>query len=1135
MSSIFSTDVLHLIDLPKRYYLANELYVDCSLLLDKATKEIVLAQNNSQGYIEILRIGGGGQLQFKQPCDLLSDTNVALSGNPTIDGIVAIDGFRILLINQTNPIENGIWEITTGGVWIRPADFENGSDAASVFTFIQQGNVYADTAWVCSDDSANAIVGTDPLTWFQFGSSSSSIIQQGLGIGSSMRIGNNNDASGDYSTALGECNQALSCEATVSGGFCNVSSGIRSTIGGGALNTASCYHATISGGTENSACNFNATIGGGQSNTASGLGSTVSGGAANYARGNYSSIGGGIENYANCSFTTVGGGKLNTACGDYSIVGGGCNNTTFCQYGFIGGGVNNSTSAAYSSIVSGQSNCNVSNYSIIGGGTSNCIEGYNEHSSILGGVCNKIYYTTGRGIFSCANTISGGKFNCTSIDFTTISGGYCNSAFISRSTIGGGSFNRIQCTIGRGVFNTANVIGGGKCNFTTRAYSTVSGGYCNTASGDYSSISGGYNNNTCNFQNAMIVGSNICATKPCTTFVNNLNIVDTPITDAGTLNALVWDPATKEVKQRAISGGGAAIIVPGVGTNSSYRCGSSNSASGNYSTVFGRSNTASGYGDVISGGVKHINNGEHSNIGGGFCSIICNGVKYSSIGGGAFNNIFQGCWSSISGGYYNNVCNCASSVVGGIGNTVCSTHSIIGSGTSNIICNTGVKSGILGGENNFVAHSCSFVIGANITTDKACTTFVNNLNIVNTPITDAGTLNALVWDPATKEVKQRAISGGGSSIIIQGSGSGSSYRCGNDNTASANYSTVSGGRYNIASAGQYSTISGGRCNNVSRFGSVVAGGYCNTSSGYYSTTSGGRCNQALGYCSTISGGECNITCNDYATISGGNCNLGLGSGSTISGGGKNSADDNYSTVSGGYCNRTTARLSIIGGGRFNNISGWFSSILGGTCNTNSGQYSSISGGACNIIYSSACCGVISGGVNNETCNKGSVIGGGRLNCITSTTGSENTISGGYTNIIHNNSSTSTISGGYGNQITGSTSTISGGKGNNVVGDYSFEGGGNQNSVFGNYSTLGGGCNNTTCGQYTAVLGGKNNNTCNFSSAMIIGADICANNSCTAFVNQLSTQNLCVAASDPGICGLLWYDTVQQKLRISMCT
>lgn len=168
MSGIFSIDVLHLIDLPKKYYLANELYVDASLLLDTDTKQIILAQNNAQGYVEILRIGGG-QLQYKQSCNLLSDVNIPLSGNPIIDGFVAADGYRILLINQTNGIQNGIWEILTGGIWVRPADFDNGSVASNAYVFIQNGVNYTETSWVCSNEPQTSIVGIDPLTWVQFG------------------------------------------------------------------------------------------------------------------------------------------------------------------------------------------------------------------------------------------------------------------------------------------------------------------------------------------------------------------------------------------------------------------------------------------------------------------------------------------------------------------------------------------------------------------------------------------------------------------------------------------------------------------------------------------------------------------------------------------------------------------------------------------------------------------------------------------------------------------------------------------------------------------------------------------------------------------------------------------------------
>jgi formyltetrahydrofolate hydrolase len=41
----------------------------------------------------------------------------------------------------------------------------------------------------------------------------------------------------------------------------------------------------------------------------------------------------------------------------------------------------------------------------------------------------------------------------------------------------------------------------------------------------------------------------------------------------------------------------------------------------------------------------------------------------------------------------------------------------------------GSHSGILGGVSNTVTHNCSFIIGSNLTSDKACTTFMNNVHI----------------------------------------------------------------------------------------------------------------------------------------------------------------------------------------------------------------------------------------------------------------------------------------------------------------------------------------------------------------------------------------------------------------------
>lgn len=62
MANIFSNDVLHIVTIPQKFYLANELYVGAVMLLDTETRELILAQNsqNPDIYAELFRIGGGG-------------------------------------------------------------------------------------------------------------------------------------------------------------------------------------------------------------------------------------------------------------------------------------------------------------------------------------------------------------------------------------------------------------------------------------------------------------------------------------------------------------------------------------------------------------------------------------------------------------------------------------------------------------------------------------------------------------------------------------------------------------------------------------------------------------------------------------------------------------------------------------------------------------------------------------------------------------------------------------------------------------------------------------------------------------------------------------------------------------------
>ena len=104
-------------------------------------------------------------LDPKTPARAVSTTNVTLSGLQTIDGISLNDGDRVLLVGQTNSIENGLWE-SHAGAWTRPSDFSSGSNAGAAYVLITSGAINAGSSWLCNTPSA--VIDTDPIVFVEF-------------------------------------------------------------------------------------------------------------------------------------------------------------------------------------------------------------------------------------------------------------------------------------------------------------------------------------------------------------------------------------------------------------------------------------------------------------------------------------------------------------------------------------------------------------------------------------------------------------------------------------------------------------------------------------------------------------------------------------------------------------------------------------------------------------------------------------------------------------------------------------------------------------------------------------------------------------------------------------------------------
>ncbi len=119
---------------------------------------------------DVLKVGNiiGNFSAWKDPVRVTTTVDIILSGEQTVDGIALVVNDRILVKNQTNAINNGIYTVNTND-WNRTDDMPDGSDASSSVIFVKEGITQADTQFVCTNDEGSGIVGTDSLTFSPIG------------------------------------------------------------------------------------------------------------------------------------------------------------------------------------------------------------------------------------------------------------------------------------------------------------------------------------------------------------------------------------------------------------------------------------------------------------------------------------------------------------------------------------------------------------------------------------------------------------------------------------------------------------------------------------------------------------------------------------------------------------------------------------------------------------------------------------------------------------------------------------------------------------------------------------------------------------------------------------------------------
>ncbi len=123
---------------------------------DAATKAYVDAAVEGLHVHEAVRVAVQGNISIA----------TGLENGDTAGGVTLATGDRVLIKDQTNTAENGIYVVQVSGQALRATDFDTATEVDSGdFVFVSAGT-YANTGWV--QTLKPATIGTDPLQFTQF-------------------------------------------------------------------------------------------------------------------------------------------------------------------------------------------------------------------------------------------------------------------------------------------------------------------------------------------------------------------------------------------------------------------------------------------------------------------------------------------------------------------------------------------------------------------------------------------------------------------------------------------------------------------------------------------------------------------------------------------------------------------------------------------------------------------------------------------------------------------------------------------------------------------------------------------------------------------------------------------------------
>jgi len=135
--------------------LVNKSYVDSQ----------VTTSNTGLQLKDAVRVASTGNMDLSSAIPSSTEDDATIY---PIDGVPVSEGDRVLLKDQTDAVENGIYVVESDYTLTRSSDMEDGTIAKGVFCFVLEGDTQADTGFVQTAEDGDVEVGTAELSFTVF-------------------------------------------------------------------------------------------------------------------------------------------------------------------------------------------------------------------------------------------------------------------------------------------------------------------------------------------------------------------------------------------------------------------------------------------------------------------------------------------------------------------------------------------------------------------------------------------------------------------------------------------------------------------------------------------------------------------------------------------------------------------------------------------------------------------------------------------------------------------------------------------------------------------------------------------------------------------------------------------------------